>query len=510
MTWHVARPNQAISLDSLPLQPHETLFELTAEAVQTDARVLAWFGRLVGNHVELLVVLTGTEPGTLHLARALLPDRYASLTPRIPALHAFERELAEQFGVVAEGHPGLHPLRFHRTYRSGHDAWHRRDDVQPLVGVMDFQRVEGDGIHEVAVGPVHAGVIEPGHFRFQCHGELVWRLEIALGYQHRGVEKALVNLPLHRAVHQVETLAGDTTIGHATAHAQAIEALAGLHVSERAQMVRAVALELERLAAHTGDLGALAGDVGYLPTLSWCSALKGDWLGMTALLCGSRFGRSLVRPGGVCFDLDPQRRQQLRERLEQVWPQVQEATDFLWTTPSILGRFEAVGTVPTDVARAIGLVGMAARASGLPRDIRAEFPQPGTPAWPVKVQETGDVEARARVRWEDMQRSVHQIQRLLDLPGDPDPTATTQRLLPPKTPLILEKNSLSVALVEGWRGEIVHVAVTDGTGKLDRYKVVDPSFHNWTGLAMALRGQQISDFPLCNKSFNLSYCGHDL
>ncbi len=206
--------------------------------------------------------------------------------------------------MCPEGHPWFKPVRFHSSYRPGHDAWGRGADNAPNVGVMDFYRVEGAEIHEIAVGPVHAGIIEPGHFRFQCHGEQVFHLEISLGYQHRGAERTLVGGPGKRTIHTIETLAGDTSIGHALAYCQAVEALAGVNVPIRAEVLRGIALELERLANHTGDLGALANDVGFLPTASYCGRLRGDFLNLTALICGSRFGRGLVRPGGVSFDLD--------------------------------------------------------------------------------------------------------------------------------------------------------------------------------------------------------------
>ena len=244
-------------------------------------------------------------------------DGYPALTPACAQAHWFEREIAEQWGVRPEGHPWLKPIRFHRSYREGHDAWGRSAETPIQPGVTNFFKMTGDEVHEVAVGPVHAGIIEPGHFRFQCHGEHVYHLEISLGYQHRGVERALVGGPNKRTIPYMETLAGDTTIGHALAYCEAVEALAGCKVPARAQALRAIALELERLANHTGDLGALANDIGYLPTASYCGRIRGDFLNLTALICGNRFGRGLIRPGGVLFDLDEARQKQLEERLAE-------------------------------------------------------------------------------------------------------------------------------------------------------------------------------------------------
>ena len=234
-------------------------------------------------------------------------SEYPSLTPACPQAHWFEREIWEQHGVVPVGHPWLKPIRFQPRQRAS-----RRNGLlaqaAAACGVADFFQMSGEEVHEVAVGPVHAGVIEPGHFRFQCQGETVFHLEISLGYQHRGVERALAGGPDPRTMHYIETLAGDTSIAHAIAHCRAVESLSDTRVPPRAQVIRGIALELERVANHIGDLGALAGDVGFLPTMSYCGRIRGDVLNMTAMLCGNRFGRGLVRPGGVAFDLDGESR----------------------------------------------------------------------------------------------------------------------------------------------------------------------------------------------------------
>ncbi len=468
-------------------------------------RLLSLFGAPAesAETVRLYAVLSAADSGGYALIATDVADKYPALAPECAQASGFEREIAEQWGIVPEGHPWLKPVRYHRSYRAKVDAWERTaaEPIEPCV--TDYFRVEGEEVHEVAVGPVHAGIIEPGHFRFQCHGENVMHLEIALGYQHRGIERALPGGPTPRTVHFMETLAGDTTIGHTLAYCQAMESLAGCGVSVRAEEMRGVALELERLANHTGDLGALAGDVGFLPTASFCGRLRGDWLNLTALACGSRFGRGWVRPGGTGFDLDPVRCEEMIERIEKTFRDVKGAVELLWDTPSVMGRFEETGALTPELSECLGLVGPAARACGVKRDVRFEYPSGIFRFFnmPVSTWHTGDVFARAYVRWEEMNHSVAFIrERLSSLSDGP-----ARRELGP-----LKPNAVTVSLVEGWRGEICHTVITDGEGRIAAYKVVDPSFHNWMGLAMALRNQQISDFPLCNKSFNLSYCGHDL
>jgi Ni,Fe-hydrogenase III large subunit len=460
--------------------------EVADAIVGEDCRVASFFARRDGERIELIAVLADDATSELCLLRThLTDDRFESLAVECPQIQLFEREIAEEFDVKPVGHPWLKPVR-------------------AQAATTHFFRVEGEEIHEVAVGPVHAGVIEPGHFRFQCHGEHVFHLEIALGYQHRGIERALIAGPAKRTMHYMETIAGDSTIGHALAYCQAVEALSGTKPPARAHALRGIALELERLANHAGDLGALSGDVAYLPTASFCGRIRGDYLNITAELCGSRFGRGFVRPGGVQFDLDHDRVAALMNRVDIATRDAVASIGLLWSTPTVVERFENTGTIAPEVGEEIGLVGVAARACGRGIDVRHDFPF-GIYRFvhvPVMTAHHGDVNSRAFVRWLELQRSAEFVaDQLRTLP------ATAVRIAP-RAPLA--PDSIVASLTEGWRGEICHVAITDHDGRFARYKVTDPSFHNWFGLALALRDGEISDFPLCNKSFNLSYCGHDL
>jgi len=473
----------------VPEWPAAEFVAAAADELERGGRLCAWFGVAEGAATRLVTVIAFDGDNTLAVGRSEpVLKAYPALTLRHAQAHLFEREVWEQHGLVPEGHPWLKPVR-------------RQDGDHPAAGT--FFQVDGGEVHEVSVGPVHAGIIEPGHFRFQCNGEEVLHLEIALGYQHRGVEEALPGGPHRATMSQMETVAGDTTIGHATAYAMTFEALAGMEAPLRAQWLRALALELERLANHAGDLGALAHDVAFLPTSAACGKLRGDFLNLTALICGNRFGRGIVRPGGCRQDLAAGPAAQLVEKLRAAVAETDEAAAWLWDANSVRARFEATGTVSNKLANEMGLVGVAARASGLVRDVRFDHPA----GWhrfaqmPVSVWPDGDVFARARVRWLEIQRSGKFLEEQLAAPPDGEIHDA------PGQPIAC---TLAVSLVEGWRGEVCHVALTDDAGNFRRYKIVDPSFHNWPGLALALRGQAISDFPVCNKSFNLSYCGFDL
>ena len=483
------RNGESFEVSAVPVLNENEFHRKIIAGCAQDARLINLFAcPHQGENFKIFAMLGQDQQGEIAVFSMIVSGEnlvYQSLTPDLPQAHLFEREIAEQFGITPKGHPWLKPLRSH-----------------PPQG-YPFFRLDGHEVHEVAVGPVHAGIIEPGHFRFQCHGEKILNLEIQLGYQHRGIEKMMPEIALEKAVLVAESIAGDTVIGHGTAYCNIIESLSDTQISPRAEAIRAIALELERLSNHTGDLGALSTDIGFLPAAAYYGRLRGEFLNLLMELSGNRYGRSLCWPGGVLFDLDEQMIEDFKKRLLMAQKDLKEISELFFYRSSVLSRLEETGIVSADTAKTLGFVGPTARASGCGQDVRTDYAFGMYRYYniPISTISTGDVYARAMIRWVESQRSIEFLLDILNQIPRGDLCVEIQGL---------KQNCIAVAMTEGWRGEIMHVATTDSNSRITHYKIKDPSFHNWKALEMAVRGAQISNFPLCNKSFNLSYAGHDL
>lgn len=476
-----------------------------ARAMDDGERLVTLFGRksgdvAAGDAVITTAVLQGAD-GALSLlrGRARQHAAYPALTLRHPAAQMFERELWEQTGLMPEGHPWLKPVRYEGAR-------------QQRMADHPFFTVRGQQVHEVGVGPIHASVIEPGHFRFMCHGEQVHHLELQLGYQHRAVESLLLARPPLALASMVESIAGDTSIAYAWSYCAAVEALCGTQVSPATGLVRGVALELERIAMHLVALTGLATDIAFLQGGASYGRLRTAIINATMRVCGSRFGRGWLRPGGTRFAITEAMRQDLLDTLGAFAKDVAEVNDLMLGARSVRSRLQGVGIVSRQTAAEIGMVGLAARASGVPLDTRVSLPGRLHTAHPIAAltEEGGDCWARMRLRMREIDESLRWLTPVLEAPSlGLDRAQGTSRANTP-TPGPLGRDRLCVSLREGFRGPVVQVLETGPDGQLLHYKVQDPSLLNWFGLALAVRDNEISDFPICNKSFDLSYCGNDL
>ncbi|MBO5990135.1 MAG: hydrogenase [Lentisphaeria bacterium] len=455
------------------------------------------------NH-RLVCILGDPRTRKFKLISTSVGSSYHALSCDRECFRWFERDIAERTGIVPEGHMNLKPLRFVKNSGVYPDVW-GRDEIVP--GDAACKELGGAAAHEVAVGPVHAGVIEPGHFRFQCFGEEVHRLEIFLGYQYRGLEKLLLNSDLSCALKLIEVSSGDSSCAYAWCFSQLIESLTGkVDISPAASALRIIASALERIANNTGPLGALAGDVAFLPTSSFCGRIRGDYLNCTAELIGNRFGRGLIVPGGTSCGADKNRCRRILSKLRTVDRELEHALGLMFDAPSVLDRLENLGTVTREEALRAGLTGAAGRASGLECDARHDFPPACGSIQPclAGLELNGSVLSRAQVYRAEALAAAMEIREILESGID-----LNENCCVPVSGE-LQKERIAVSVIEGWRGEIMQYARTSGEGKIASFRCIDPSLHNWRGLEIAMRGTQISDFPICNKSFNLSYCGVDL
>lgn len=496
---------QPLAQCDLRQQPLLSISELLVQCYQAlDANfvLISLFGRNAlprepAGVVVTAVLLPPGEPLRVLRAHAVPGQSYPSLTASFPAAQMYERELWEQTGLVPQGHPWLKPVRYEGV-RQGH------------MDEYPFFKVRGAEVHEVGVGPIHAGVIEPGHFRFMCHGEQVHHLEIQLGYQHRGVEALLLRKPPQRLTPLVESVVGDSAVAYAWAYNNALESLANQPVALATQASRAIGLELERVAIHLATLNGLATDIAYLQAAATYGRLRTAIINASQRACGNRFGRGWIRPGAAA-PIDAALRQDVLSTLQAFLPDFQQVNALMRTSRSVQARFQGVGTVSTQAARDLGLNGVVARASGLTLDVRHTLPGAAYHHAPMQphAQATGDCWARMSQRMAEAQVST---QWLIDRLSDPalDLAATPAPFACRPDRWALQAQALCVSLAEGVRGPVMVVLETNDHGQLVHAKMQDPSLVNWFGLAFALRNQAISDFPICNKSFDLSYCGNDL
>ncbi|MCD8185115.1 MAG: NADH dehydrogenase subunit [Rikenellaceae bacterium] len=500
MNWYVTPHTRSrVALDKLPVLPYARFHREAAELLENDRFHCAhYFGTPDRQGITIYCIQLNDESAKAWIYSwqygYYAHEEYPSLSAIHPAPHPFERAITEQFGVKFKDHPYDKPLRF------AHDRWNRRAGLKEY----SFYQIDSPALHQVNVGPIHAGIIEPGAFRFICNGEIILHMEVVLGFQHRGIERlfgATSNWLRQAALSEI--IAGDSALSHAWAYAAVIEKLTGKAAPDRLERERTMAQELERIAMHIGDLSGLCTDIGYQLGQVACEALRTISINTIQSWYGNRFGKSLIRPGGTYYPLESAAGTRIADHLKEIRRRLTEVCEDLFSTPSVLGRFEECGKVSRAQMMKIGAVGLAARASGVPRDIRQSHPYGAFDGFEAVILDTGDVMARARMRYLE---ALQSIERILHLLRDND----SQELPHPDYTTPLPPDFLCFALVEGWRGEICHADLTDARGILAHYRVKDPSLHNWYALSLAVREAEISDFPVNNKSFNLSYCGHDL
>jgi Ni,Fe-hydrogenase III large subunit len=504
ISFATIKNQDTIPLDKIPVLEYGKFYgDVTTLLKQPTIHCVNYYAFADGDKLKFLCCLADDATGDIkifsHEMKKKEKVQLTSITREFYAFHIYEREITENFGIEFIYSPWNKPVRY---------AFDRADKNQ-VINNYPFYKIQSDELHEVGVGPIHAGVIEPGHFRFLCNGETVLHLEIQLGWQHRGVESLFLQKPslIQRTVLS-ESIAGDTAVGHSLAFVYLMESLGGIEVSERLHVERTIALELERLAMHIGDLGNLNIGMAYQLASSVFGTLRTPVINYAQTWCGNRFGKGLNRVGGTHYPFTLELKTKLIELLDKIESTFVPMADRTFSLTTFLMRAENIGKVTRQQMELIGAVGMAGRAAGIPRDLRTTHPFAAYKKnkIPTQTLTQGDVWARAMLRNNEVRDSIVLVRQLVDqvLSMDIPPKPMSEK------EINLKPNSFCISMTEGWRGEICHCAVTDDVGAIKHYKVKDPSVHNWMALALSLRDLEISDFPINNKSYNLSYCGHDL
>jgi Ni,Fe-hydrogenase III large subunit len=461
--------------------------------------------------IRILAVLAGRD-GHL-LLQTLLSDRQGELpsqTPSFPAANRPERYLQDMFGVRFFDHPDQRRWIRHQAWQEGRYPLLKTFppagtplEMTPPDCRYPFIPVEGEGVYEIPVGPVHAGIIEPGHFRFQAMGEDILSLEERLGYVHKGIEKCAEGRDVHGLVRLAGRVSGDSTVAHAWAACRACEAAVGITLPRRALVIRAILAERERIANHLGDIGACCNDVGFTFAQAQCSRLRELWQRQNCTVFGHRLLMDVVVPGGVNRDLNTRQIDLLNQDIGQLRHELQDLLPLLYEYPSLQDRLRATGVLSLDKARSLGVLGFLARASGECWDLRRDAPYAPYDDMVITVPRTldGDASGRLRIRGDEILVSLDLLEEMLRKLPDGEVAL--------EFPTVYRDCS-GIGLVEGWRGEILAYVHLDAGGTVARYFPRDPSWLNWPALEAMIKGVIVPDFPLCNKSVNGSYSGHDL
>jgi Ni,Fe-hydrogenase III large subunit/Ni,Fe-hydrogenase III component G len=484
-------------------------WRLTAhQAWEKGGRLIALWGADEGRSLAVHVAL-GVPEGLLWLTLPLSAQapEYPDVSDLFASANRMQRAAFDLVGVRARGAEDTRRWLRHAAWPAGEYPLRKGADAarayEPVPDDYAFVPVQGEGVHEIPVGPVHAGIIEPGHFRFSVVGERVLRLEERLGYVHKGIEKRFESLGIHEGYRLAGRVSGDSTVAYAWAYAMAAETASGVTPPPRAVWLRALFLERERIANHLGDLGYLANDAGLAFGLAQMSRLKEDWLRTNAAQFGHRYLMDCIVPGGVAADLSPEGVEALHAEVEKLRAAVIALRGIFDEHPGLQDRLVGTGRVTTELAVRLGLTGLAGRASGIALDLRAQLrPAPYDELGVNLVtQANGDVAARVAVRFEEVIESLELCRKIVK--RLPDGQAAGLFPSPPE-------GSRGVGWVEGWRGEVIIALEAGANGALRRVHAHDPSWQNWPVLEHAVIGNIVPDFPLINKSFNLSYSGQDL
>jgi Ni,Fe-hydrogenase III large subunit/Ni,Fe-hydrogenase III component G len=432
--------------------------------------------------------------------------RFPSLAAKLPALNWQEREIHDWFGLEAAGHPNPRRVALHDNWPNVHPL--RKDFslsqvLPPFEGQQhEYRPTLGEGVFQIPVGPVHAGTIEPGHFSFAVAGEPILYLQLRMFYTHKGTEKLFEHLPIHRAVYLAESISGDSSFSHGAAFCQAIETAAEIEVPFRALLMRTILLELERIYNHIADIGAIATDVGFVIANAHAGRLREMVVSANEELAGNRLLRGFVCVGGVRSDWLPPQVDALGRALNVVDREFKDLVALIESSDSTRDRLERTGVLTAAKAQDLGIVGVGGRASGVDLDVRRDHPYAayGSLGFRVPVYQAGDVLHRMRVRIDEVRESLAIVRAAM----------TQMSAGPYRAPAQdIPAGRCALSAVEGWRGEILHWVRTAPGNRLERCKIKDPSINNWPALVEAVQGNIIADFPVINKSFNLSYSGTD-